>query len=494
MAASRRLARKLPSIISKHQRLISPETETPEENPEISTSPASIPLDPSLPLLPLAVSHLSPPSPLPSLPSAHASSPEALLRLLRRARHHPRLAPLDLHLLLAAADASSAFRPDHRLTSLLAARLAASRRLPSLRRLLQLVLSRPCPCADDSIFACPDLIPTFRKAILAFATSGDIPAASEALASLRRAADSPLPAEFYNIILHALARLHRHDDAIRFYGEMTSVHRVAPDAYTFNILNNSSCRVEGVDAAMRWFEEMRRRSCAPTGVSFNTLMRGFFREGRHKEGLKVAHEMLQLGAGLSVASMEILIGGLCRGGETLKAAEVFQEFLVDAVVPEGYDCLDLVESLCHVRRVDKAMEVVELVLERNRASCLSVPAGVTVLECLMKAGRLDDVCRLMGRMAGQGIVPDTISCNCIFEALCEAGRTSDANRLRILAKENGFAADGATYNMLVQGFGRQGRVKEGEAVLDEMLDLGFIPNIVAYNRLLDSLHVRRSLQ
>uniref|UniRef100_A0A453G8N6 Pentacotripeptide-repeat region of PRORP domain-containing protein n=4 Tax=Aegilops tauschii subsp. strangulata TaxID=200361 RepID=A0A453G8N6_AEGTS len=259
------------------------------------------PLDPSLPLLPLAVSHLSPPSPVPALPSAHASSPEALLRLLHRARHHPRLAALDLHLLLAAADASSAFRPDHRLTSLLAARLAASRRLPSLRRLLQLVLSRPCPCADDSIFACPDLLPTFRKAILAFATSGDIPAASEALASLRRAADSPLPAEFYNIILHALARLHRHDDAIRFYGEMTSVHRVAPDAYTFNILINSSCRVEGVDAAMGWFEEMQRRSCAPTGVSFNTLMRGFFREGRHKEGLKVAHEMLQLGVGLSVA-------------------------------------------------------------------------------------------------------------------------------------------------------------------------------------------------
>ncbi|CAM0910056.1 unnamed protein product [Alopecurus aequalis] len=493
MAASRRFARKLPSIISKHQRLISPEIET-AETLEDSTSPASIPLDPSLPLLPLAVSHLSPPSPLPALPSAHASSPASLLRLLRRARHHPRLAPLDLHFLLAAASASSAFRPDHGLTSLLAARLAASRRLPSLRRLLELVLSRPCPCTDDSIFACPELLPTFRKAILAFATSGDIPSASDALASLRRAADSPLPAEFYNIILHALARLRRHDDAIRFYGQMASVHRVAPDAYTFNILINSSCHVEGVDAAMRWFQEMRSRSCAPTGVSFNTLMRGFFRERRYKEGIKVAHEMLQLGVGLSVASMSILIGGLCHGGEALKAAEVFAEFLVDTVVPEGFDCLGLVESLCHLGRVDKALEVVELLLERNRACCLSVPAGVTVLECLLKAGKLDAVCQLMGRMVGEGVVPDTISRNCIFEALCEAGRTSDANRLRILAKEKGFEADGVTYNMLVQGFGREGRKKEGEAVLDEMLDLGFIPNIAAYNRLLDSLHMRRSLQ
>ncbi|KAK1611361.1 hypothetical protein QYE76_035034 [Lolium multiflorum] len=492
MAASRRLARKLPSIISKHHRLISPEIETLDTLEEDSTSPPSIRLDPTLPLLPLAVSHLSPPTPLPSLPSAHASSPASLLRLLRRARHHPRLAPLDLHFLLAAASASPAFRPDHRLTSLLAARLAASRRLPSLHRLLQLLISRPCPCADDSIFACPDLLPTFRKAILAFATSGDIPSASSSLASLRRAADSPLPAEFHNIILHALARLRRHHDAITFYNEMTSVHRVAPDAYTFNTLINSSCHAEGVDAAMRWFEEMRRRRCAPTTVSFNTLMRGFFRETRYREGIKVAHEMLQLGVGLSVASMEILVGGLCRGGEALKAAEVFAEFLVDAVVPEGFDCLGLVESLCRGGSVDRAVEVLELALEKNRACCLSVPAGVTVLECLLKSGKLDEVCRLMGRMLGEGVVPDTISCNCIFEALCEAERTSDANMLRMLAKDKGFKADGVTYSMLVQGFGREGRRKEGEAVLDEMLDLGFIPNITAYNRLLDSLHMRRS--
>ncbi|CAO1942724.1 unnamed protein product [Urochloa humidicola] len=487
MAASRRLARKLPSLISRHQRLISPETEAPELT-EPPTTSGSIPLDPSLPVLPLAVSHLSPPSPLPALPSAHASSPASLLRLLRRARHHPRLASLDLHILLAAADASPAFRPDHGLTSLLAARLAASRRLPSLRRLLDLVLARPCPCADDSIFACPELLPTFRKAIVAFAASGDIPAASEALASLRRAADSPLPAEFYNIILHALSRLRRHDDAIRFYAEMTSAYRVAPDAYTFNILINSSCRAEGVNNAMRWFSEMQRRSCAPTAVSFNTLMRGFIRERRYKEGIKVAREMLELGVGLSVVSMEILIGGLCRGGEALNAADVFVEFWGDGVVPEGFDCFELVEALCRVGKMDKAVEVVDMVLERNMKCCLSVPAGVMVLECLMKSGKLDKVCQLMWRMIDQGIVPDTISCNCVFEALCEAGRTADANQLRVLAKEKGFEADGETYRLLVQGFGRQGRRKEGEAVLDEMLDSGFIPNIASYNRLLDGLH------
>lgn len=220
-------------------------------------------------------------------------------------------------------------------------------------------------------------------------------------------------------------------------------------------------------------------------------MRGFFREGRFKEGTKVAREMLELGVGLSVASMEILVGGLCRGGEALMAAEVFAEFFGDGVVPEGFDSLELIETLCHMGRMDKAVEVVDKVLEKN-SKCLSVPAGVTVLECLMNAGMLDEVCLLMGRMVNQGIIPDIISCNCIFEALCEAGRTADADWLRLLAKEKGFEVDGNTYNMLVQGFGRQGKRKEGKALLDEMLDLGFIPNIASYNKLLGCLHNGRS--
>jgi pentatricopeptide repeat protein len=151
---------------------------------------------------------------------------------------------------------------------------------------------------------------------------------------------------------------------------MTSVYRVAPDVHTFNIFFSSSCRVEGVDAAMRWFGEMQCRSCAPTVVSFNTLMRGFIREGRYKEGTKVAREMLELEVGLSVASMEILIGGLCHGSKALEAAELFVEFLGDGVVPEGFDCFELVEALCRGGKVDRAVEVINIVgtmLRRRRS-------------------------------------------------------------------------------------------------------------------------------
>jgi hypothetical protein len=84
----------------------------------------------------------------------------------------------------------------------------------------------------------------------------------------------------------------------------------------------------------------------------------------------VAREMLELGVGLSVASMEILFGGLCRGSKALEAAELFVEFLGDGVVPEGFDCFELVEALCRGGKVDRAVEVINIVgtmLRRRRS-------------------------------------------------------------------------------------------------------------------------------
>jgi pentatricopeptide repeat protein len=76
--------------------------------------------------------------------------------------------------------------------------------------------------------------------------------------------------------------------------------------------------------------------------------------------------------------------------------------------------LELLKSLCCAGRMDKAVEVVDKVLEKDKVCCLSISAGIIVLEWLMNARKLDEVCSLMGRMVDQ-FVSDTIFCNCIFE-------------------------------------------------------------------------------
>ncbi|KAG8044388.1 hypothetical protein GUJ93_ZPchr0050g33545 [Zizania palustris] len=202
-----------------------------------------------------------------------------LLCILYLARHHPRLATLDLHLLLVVVSDSPTFR-------------------------LDLILTRPCPCTNDSIFACLELLPTFRKAIITFVISNDILSTYDTLVFLHRVADSALPAEFYNIILHALVRLRRHEDAIHFYDEMISTHCIPPNVYTFNILINSSCRAEGVDIAIGWFQEMRRWSCHLLMVQ---------KAGNKEGGEAILDEMFDSGFILNIATYNRLFDGLHTG-------------------------------------------------------------------------------------------------------------------------------------------------------------------------------------
>ncbi|OAY75228.1 Pentatricopeptide repeat-containing protein [Ananas comosus] len=472
MTTKRRLAKSLPSLIAKHRRLTEPDPEPP------AAAAAGLPLEallepePSLPpLLSLPLSHLSPapPAALARFVGAHLPSPSFssgdLLRLLRRRlRHHPRLSPYDLRVLLWASSSLDSFRPDHALYSFLARSLASSARAPQLALLLRRVLSHPCPCADASVFACPHLEPTFRAALPALCRAGLLHDAAHLLRALRRALDArPAPA-LYNALLHGFARAARHADALRLFDEMTRRDRVRPDACTFNILIASACRSSGVASALPWLRRMTSAGCRPGVVTFNTLIGAFFREKKFAEGVGIAREMLDLGTGFSVATCEILADGLCKEGRVIEAVDLLTEFLASGALPEGFDCSALIKSLCREGELERASELFDLVWEKRRSS-LSVVTCTTLMEGLRKFGNLDAACGLMERMIEEGLVPDTITCNCLLEALCDAGKTLDANRLRVLASKKGFEPDGVTFSILVRGFSREGKGKEGEAGL-----------------------------
>nr|CAD1817887.1 unnamed protein product [Ananas comosus var. bracteatus] len=212
---------------------------------------------------------------------------------------------------------------------------------------------------------------------------------------------------------------------------------------------------------------MTSAGCRPGVVTFNTLIGAFFREKKFAEGVGIAREMLDLGTGFSVATCEILVDGLCKEGRVIEAVDLLTEFLASGALPEGFDCSALIESLCREGELERASELFDLVWEKRRSS-LSVVTCTTLMEGLRKFGNLDAACGLTERMIEEGLVPDTITCNCLLEALCDAGKTSDANRLRVMASK------------------KEGK-KEGEGVLNEMLDGDFIPNIATYNRYLEGL-------
>ncbi|KAG1331692.1 pentatricopeptide repeat-containing protein [Cocos nucifera] len=488
--ASRRLSKSLPSpsTVSSLRRNHPPDP-NPYPNPGHGVLPK--PSSPPAPLLPFSLSP-APPSHLARFLRSYLKpsfTPADLLHLLRRRlRHHPGLAPYDLDVFLWASGVDS-FRHDHSTYEWMVRTLAATGRLDPLHHLLRLLLSHPCPCADG-IFACPRLESIFRFALNAFCRAGRLADAATALDDARRSLDGRPAAALYNILLHGFARWGEHQKALDLFDKMLK-DRVRPDAFTFNILISSSFRNTDFDAALDWFREMRARGCEPNVVTFNTLIKGFFREKKIKEGIGVAREMLDLGCQFSVPTCEILMNGLCKErGRVQEASDLLMEFLQKGAIPEGFDCLVLVEALCKEGRVERALEVVNSLWER--AKLVSVVTCTSLIEWLRNLGKINEAYELMEKMLQKEMLPDTITLNCLLEALCDAGRTVDANRLKVLASKKGFRPDGVTLGLLVKGFSREGRTREGERVVDEMLDRGFIRNIASYDRLTEELQSRNN--
>ncbi|KAJ3677967.1 hypothetical protein LUZ60_001770 [Juncus effusus] len=483
--ASKRLAKSLPSLIAKHKNLLNPSSS--------SSSPSPSPSLPSITLssLPLPPSHISSLNHYLSLhfPSLSSLTPSTFSRFLRRKiRYHSVFSQYDFHLFLWASNSLSSFRHDHHSHLCIVQSLSFSSRLNHLRLFLSHVKLHPCPCTDSSIFSCPYLERIYGCAILAFCRAGWLDDADVAFREVSRSVDGKLSSSLYNLLLHGFVKQGKHDNALQLFDKMTKRDFVQPDSYTFNIMINSFCIKGEIDLALNWLRKMREMKCEPNIVSFNTIIRGFFRRQRFKEGLRVAYEMLDFGTKFSVSTCEILIHGLCNNGKVNEAADLLVELLEKDYIPkEGFDCFVLMESLCKNGDVMKALKVFDEMAERRGGSSFSEISYITLIEGLRKYNKLNEACRVMETMIKEGLLIDNITCNCLFEDLCNLGKTMEANKLRLLAKEKGFEGDGTTFCIILRGFVKEGRKKEGELVLDEMLDGGFIPNITTYNRFLDSL-------
>jgi pentatricopeptide repeat protein len=226
--------------------------------------------------------------------------------------------------------------------------------------------------------------------------------------------------------------------------------------------------------------------CHPNVVTFNTLIRGLFRERRIDEGIGMVYEMIELRCQLSDVTCEILVDGLCKEGRVFQACDLLMELSKRGVLPKGYDYFVLVEILCGKGDAFKALEVI---YELWSKGCVpSLISCIVMIDGLRGLGKIEEAMRLVEKMLKEeGMVLDVVTFNSVLQDVCDAGRTDEANRLRLLASSKGLEPDGMTYKILVNGYRREGNQTEGDLVVNEMLDRGFIPDLAAYNKLMDGL-------
>ncbi|KAL8498802.1 hypothetical protein ACS0TY_021943 [Phlomoides rotata] len=158
---------------------------------------------------------------------------------------------------------------------------------------------------------------------------------------------NPLPSVVdFNKLLGALVKMKHHSAALHLFDRM--LERDAPvDLCTFNIAIDCFCHVNHVDFAFAILGNLVKRGIRPGVVTFSTLIKGLFLEGKVAEAQKLFLKLLREKiCDLNEVTYLILINGLCKAGHTLRARDLLLILEKGRCKPDIKAYNTVIDSLC----------------------------------------------------------------------------------------------------------------------------------------------------
>ncbi|XP_058087546.1 pentatricopeptide repeat-containing protein At1g64583, mitochondrial-like [Magnolia sinica] len=123
----------------------------------------------------------------------------------------------------------------------------------------------------------------------------------------------PTPTQF-NHLVNDLFNSIRAGAFVRFEDAAGLFNWIPSDIYTWNILLNCSCRLNGIGSGFAILSNILKRGHEPNLVTLATFIKGFCMEGRIGEASSFFLKTVEMGYPYNVVSFGILIDGLCKSG------------------------------------------------------------------------------------------------------------------------------------------------------------------------------------
>ncbi|KAF0895496.1 hypothetical protein E2562_013592 [Oryza meyeriana var. granulata] len=200
----------------------------------------------------------------------------------------------------------------------------------------------------------------------------------------------------YNMVLDALGRNDKLDDALQLFDRMCKEHdpprRIAVNLGSFNVMVDAYCRAERFQDAIEVFGKMGEKRCAPDVLSYNNLIDW-------------------LGKNELVGEAEIL----------------YKEMGEHGVNPDEFTYVLLIESCFKVDRVDDSVAYFNKMFDAGLRP--NANAFNKVIGGLVKVDRLDEAQGFFDQMPEKEVKPNIGSYELLLRAYVDATRLDDAIKM-----------------------------------------------------------------
>ncbi|VAH77266.1 unnamed protein product [Triticum turgidum subsp. durum] len=236
----------------------------------------------------------------------------------------------------------------------------------------------------------------------------------------------------YNMVLDALGRNGRLDDAVELFDRMCKEHdpprRIAVNLGSFNVMVDAYCHVERFQDAVEVFGKMGEKSCTPDALSYNSLIDWLGKNELVGEAEGLYKEMGERGINPDEYTYVLLIESCFRVGNVDDAVGYFNKMFDVGLRPNANAFNKVISGLVKVDRIDEAQRFFDLMPEREVKP--NIASYESLLRAYINVARLDDAIKMAkGILLDESIVFTDELKALLDGALQKEGRNGDMTKL-----------------------------------------------------------------
>ncbi|KAM7522724.1 hypothetical protein LguiA_012626 [Lonicera macranthoides] len=304
----------------------------------------------------------------------------------------------------------------------------------------------------------------------------------DALFSFHRLLNSRSRLKIYSLtkVLGSIVKMGEYQTVLSLIQKM-QLSGVEDNVYTISIAINCYCHLNQVDLGFALLGSIFKHGFVPHVVTFNTLMKGLFAQGKSSEAEKLFKKLLsEKLIEPDVFTYGTVINGLCKSGNTLAAIEflkTLEKHNFEAnIVLSSYNAI--IDSLCKDRMVSDARNLFDEMIEKGISP--DVVTYTSLIHGLFNLGLWEEVNKLLRQMVEQKVSPNLLTFSIIVDALCKEGMVREAEGVVEFMIQLGEVPSLVTYTSLMDGYCLRGQMENARKVFDSMVNRGLEPNIISY--------------
>lgn len=233
---------------------------------------------------------------------------------------------------------------------------------------------------------------------------------------------------------------------------------------------------------------------APNSRIYTTLMKGYMKEGRVSDTVRMLEAMRHQDDCASHpdhVSYTTVVSALVKAGSMDRARQVLAEMTRIGVPANRITYNILLKGYCQQLKIDKAKELLRLMSDDSGIEPDVVSYNILIDGCIL----IDDSAGALvffNEMRAKGIAPTKVSYTTLMKAFVLSGQPKLARKVfDEMVKDPRVKVDLVAWNMLIEGYCRMGFIEEAKRLVQKMREDGFYPNVATYGSLASGISLAR---